>query len=454
MSLLRVRGRTKAEDNDGRGAGRITLGYLTLGIALVIALEVALAQSESSGVRVAGNLGFLAATGAILMVLTRRELTRRRNAEQRIENAQRLEALGRLAGGVAHDFNNLLTVIIGFSELVQRRLPEDDPSRDDLAAVLRSGEKARSLVDQLLTLSNRGVTNPVVLDPNETIASLSEVLRRVLGSDIDLDIATSDAGKVLVDPTQLGQILLNLVVNAGDAITDRGRVTIATVPGSMSTGKPAVIIGVSDTGRGMDPETTQRCFEPFFTARADGKGTGLGLAIVFGAVTQAGGEISVASSPGQGSTFTIRLPRTEAPAVVDLRATDAPGSARVLLVDDDEAVRTFAGQVLEDDGYLVTQTASAEAALEIIARDGPPDLVITDVVMPGIGGLELAERLARQAPLTPVLLISGFVDDLALRNTGASAGLPLLPKPFRAADLLDAASDALRGGRRAYGSNR
>jgi signal transduction histidine kinase/ActR/RegA family two-component response regulator len=438
-----MRGRSSADDNDARGAGRIALGYLLIGIAVLVTAEIALAGSESIQLRIAAHLAFLAVTGAVLMGLARRELRQRRHTEQRVENAQRLEALGRLAGGVAHDFNNLLTVMLGYSELVQGRLPAGDPSREDLDAVLRAGEKARSLVDQLLTLSNRGVTNPVVIDPNDTITSLSEVLRRVVGDDVELELDAGQGGRVLIDPAQLGQILLNLVVNAGDAMDGAGHVRIATMPGVMSTGRPAVVIAVTDDGRGMDSETARRCFEPFFTSRRDAGGTGLGLAIVYGAVTQADGEISVASAPGQGTTFTLRLPRAEGRSVVDVRVDAPEGSQTVLLVDDDEAVRTFAERVLAGGGYHVMTASSVAEAFEAISDRGVPDLVVTDVVMPGEGGLVLADRLAIMAPSVPVLLISGFVDDPELRRAGPSADLPLLPKPFHPTDLLRAVADAL-----------
>lgn len=447
--------RPSARDGDADGAGRITLVFLGLGLVVLVITEAILASTDTTAIRIAARLFFLASVGTALMYALRRELRRRRLAEERLEHAQRLEAIGRLAGGLAHDFNNLLTVINGFTDLVLRRLPEDDPSRADLEAVRRSGEQAGALVDQLLTLSRHRVVKPEVIDPNDTVLSLSDVLGRLLGRDVELEVMTTHVGRVLIDPSQLGQVLLNLVVNARDAMVDGGKLTIATNVGAFGDGRRAVVLTVTDTGRGMDVETARRCFDPFFSTRPRGEGTGLGLATVYAVVAQAGGEITVASAPDQGATFTIRLPQVQ-DAVVDIRGPlEGPtGDATVLLVDDEEPVRAFARAVLAEHGYKVREAASGPDALSVLAQQGAPDLLVTDVVMPGMGGLDLARRVGEMAPDVPVLFISGYVDDAALREE-ASQGAALLPKPFLSGDLLSAVDDALnRRPRHAQGSNR
>jgi signal transduction histidine kinase len=443
--------RPSARDDED-GAGRITLGFLLVGLGLILVTEILLIDSDSDQLRISVRLLFLAVMGMVLLVLLRRELRRRRLAEERLEHAQRLEALGRLAGGLAHDFNNLLTVINGFTDVVMRRLPEDDPSRADLDAVRRAGEQAGSLVDQLLTLSRHRVVRPELVDPNQCVRELTSVLHRILGSDIELDVRTVPVGRVLIDPSQLCQVLLNLVVNARDAMTDGGRVSIATQVGAFGDGQRAVVLTVSDNGPGMDAETAKRCFDPFFSTRPTGEGTGLGLATVHAVVTQAGGEATVATAPGKGATFTFRFPQAslpvvDAPPVTGRAEEDEPV---VLLVDDEDAVRTFAGSVLRSEGYDVLDAASGVEALALIDEHGCPDLLITDVVMPGMGGVELARRVKERSPATAVLFISGYVDDPELR---ASVGpdRPLLSKPFLAGKLVAEVDRLLPA---AQGSNR
>jgi two-component system cell cycle sensor histidine kinase/response regulator CckA len=447
--------RVTGRDRDAEDAGRITLVYLLVGIAVLVVTEVVLAAHESPELRIGLRLLFLALTGSALMLLIRRELTGRRRAEEQLEHGERLDAIGRLAGGVAHDFNNLLTVINGFTELALRRLPHEDPSRSDLEAVRRAGAQASELVDQLLTLSRHRIRHAAVVDPNETLRSLRGVLERTLGERAALEISTSSAGRVLIDPSHLGQVLLNLAANARDAMADGGRMTVATHQGRLVDGRRAVVLTVTDTGSGMDAETARRCFEPFFSTRPRGEGAGLGLATVFAIVAQADGEVTVASAPGRGTTFTIRLPQAHG-AVIDLREEGAPRprSARVLLVDDESAVRSFAVAVLSEHGYDVWQAASGAAALALLADEGAPDLLVTDVVMPGMGGVELARRVGELAPDVPVLFISGYVDDPALRER-ARRGAPVLAKPFLSADLADAVDRALSTSRSpAQGSNR
>ncbi len=360
---------------------------------------------------------------------------------QEVSRSERLESLGRLAGGVAHDFNNLLTVILGYSDIVLRRLPEDSQDRADLEAVRRAGEQARDLTDQLLTVSKRRVVQAEPVDPNDVVESIGQVLRRLVGTDIDLLTVTNEVERVMIDRAQLEQVLLNLVVNARDAMPDGGRLTLSTEAAAMpSGGRAATVICVSDTGVGMDEDTLAHCFEPFFTTKSGHDGTGLGLATVYGVVSQAGGEVVIDSAPGRGTTFRVHLPAL-APTTGEPEAVET-GPARILLVDDEADVRGLTRRRLEAEGFTVIEAGSGAEALALLGDGGEVDLLLTDVVMPGMTGPELARRVDERLPGLPVLYISGFAEDPAIQDADV-ADLRFLAKPFEAHQLRAAVQGAL-----------
>jgi len=355
-----------------------------------------------------------------------RDITERRELEAQLRQAQKMEAVGRLAGGIAHDFNNLLTAIGGYSMLLLDRLGPDDPLREDIEEIAKAGELAAALTQQLLVFSRRQVLAPRVLDLNEVVTDVETLLRRLIRDDVTLVTRlTSQPLPVSADPGQLSQVIVNLVVNAEAAMPRGGRLTIETDAVELNGSSPHApgphaLLSVSDTGVGMDDETKARIFEPFFTTKQRGQGTGLGLATVFGIVEQSGGHVSVSSEPGRGTTFRIHLPRVE-PAPVERRppveAVQAPaGEESVLLVEDDEAVRRLARDVLRLRGYAVTEARDGEEAVRIAEGWAEPlDLLITDLVMPGISGRELAARLVSRWPGLRVLFISGYTDDAIFR---------------------------------------
>ncbi len=370
-----------------------------------------------------------------------RDLTQRRRLEADLRQAQKMEAIGRLAGGVAHDFNNLLTVINGNAEVLRSRLTRMDASLAD--EIVRAGEQAATLTRQLLTFSRKEVVSPQVLSPNDTISSLRKMLGRLIGARIEL-IADLDefAGTIRIDPGQLEQVLVNLAINARDAMPNGGSLTIRT------RSQPCVIrIEVVDTGTGMDAATKAKAFEPFFTTKAAGEGTGLGLATVKSIVEQAGGTISVQSERGGGCTFTVEFPcADEAPtSPVPLPATPPPANREViLLVEDEPAVQLLERRVLEMGRYEVIVASSGEEALQLL--DGFPgqiDLLVTDVVMPGMSGRELAEAVSIRRPGLPALFLSGYTPDEVLKEGIRAEGRHFLQKPFTPSALLGKVRDVL-----------
>ncbi|MBN9122644.1 MAG: PAS domain S-box protein [Planctomycetes bacterium] len=377
-------------------------------------------------------------------VVVARDMTDRRKLEDQFRQAQKLEAVGRLAGGVAHDFNNLLTVINGYSDVLLNALPAADPHREALAAVRDAGERAAGLTNQLLAFSRKAIVEPRVLDLNEVIDQLARLLRRLVGEDVILATALAPGlHRVKADPTQLEQIILNLAVNARDAMPRGGRLTIETrnvrlreVDAAMYADLPSghyVQLAVSDTGTGMTDAVKARVFEPFFTTKEQGKGTGLGLAMVYGAVKTHGGHVSVYSELNVGSTFKILLPATfEAVAPRSGEVRLAPrGSETILLAEDDDTVRKFARLALEAQGYAVLDGGSGADALRTAADyRGPIHLLVTDVVMPGVGGRELADTLRTRHPGLKVLYVSGYTDDAIVRHGIVEATDAFLQKPF------------------------
>ncbi|PYP56387.1 MAG: hybrid sensor histidine kinase/response regulator [Gemmatimonadetes bacterium] len=374
-----------------------------------------------------------------------RDVTDQRRLQQQVLQSQKLEAVGRLAGGIAHDFNNLLTVITSYSDLLLEDLSPGDPKRDDLEQVRKAADGAAALTRQLLAFSRQQVVEPRVVSLNTVVEGLQKILRRVIGEDVELTTTLApDLGAVRADVGQLEQVLMNLAVNARDAMPTGGRLTIETAnvehdPDYARDHDAAAVrrfamLAVSDTGCGMDDATKAKIFEPFFTTKEPGKGTGLGLATVYGIVQQAGGFIWVYSEPGHGTSFKIYLPQVDATAEVAAAATGARapgGTETVLLVEDAAAVRAVTKQVLERHGYAVLEAPGGEAAVRLAQRHrGPIHLLLTDVVMPRVSGRELAEQLARVRPDTRVLYASGYTDDSVVRHGILESGTAYLQKPF------------------------
>jgi PAS domain S-box-containing protein len=359
------------------------------------------------------------------------DITERIELQAQFLQAQKMESVGRLAGGVAHDFNNMLTVINGYAELTKMQLREGDPLREPLEKISRAGIRAASLTQRLLAFSRKLILQPKVLNLNGAVAEMQSMLQRLIGEDVSLEfVPGEDLGSVKADPGQMEQVLMNLAVNGRDAMPTGGMLTIATrnaeldeahakhhpsvVPG------PHVMVSVTDTGVGMDEATQARIFEPFFTTKAEGQGTGLGLSTVYGIVKQSGGSIWVYSELGRGTTFKIYLPRVaevpdEAPPVRS--ATLARGTETILIVEDDDALRDLAKRILRSAGYTVLTAGNGGEALLLLERhDGPLHLMFTDVVMPGMSGRDLAARLADLRPQMKVLYTSGYTDDAILRH--------------------------------------
>ena len=387
------------------------------------------------------------------------EIAERERAEARLLQAQKMEAIGQLTGGIAHDFNNLLTAVIGSLDLLLRRT-EDQKIRRLASMALQAGERGATLTAQLLSFSRRQHLSPVPVEPNRVVTSMADLLARSIGATVavKLDLA-DDLWRAMVDPTQLEVVLLNLVINARDAMPQGGSVTIATrnlarVPDALTaelTPGEYVTIAVADTGEGMTPAVLARAFEPFFTTKGQGKGTGLGLAQVYGFVRQSGGTVRIVTNPGRGpeqdpgrgTVITLYLPRTKAvadPVAID-RLTAAPGARqRILVVDDDNDVRGVAAQMVEELGYQVVAAACGAEALEHLAG-GAFDLILTDVVMPGMSGVELARRVRAVTPAMPLLFASGYADVATFGEELAAE--TVLKKPYRIGEVAARIGDAL-----------
>ncbi|MFQ5694499.1 MAG: PAS domain S-box protein [Terriglobia bacterium] len=376
-------------------------------------------------------------------------VTERRQLERQLWQAQKMEAVGRLAGGIAHDFNNLLTVIRGHNELLLDAAPADAPQRQGCEEVLSAVDRAAKLTQQLLAFSRRQVVQPQVLDLNAIITDIEKMLRRLIREDVELVTRLgTELGRVKTDPTQCEQIIMNLAINARDAMPRGGRLTIETANVELdepyvrrhAAGQPGsyVLLAVSDTGVGMDKETQAQVFEPFFTTKQKGKGTGLGLATVYGIVKQSDGYIWVYSEPGQGTTFKIYLPRVEqevlaasGPAAFKVQRHPERGSETIMLVEDETGVRSLARRFLEESGYTVLLARDAAEALLVVERySAPVHLLLTDVIMPGASGRDLARCLRAHRPEMKVLFISGYTGDTIAHRRLLQAGDALLQKPF------------------------
>jgi signal transduction histidine kinase/CheY-like chemotaxis protein len=402
--------------------------------------DVRITPVQSGGERITG------------FVVLLRDVTDHRRLEEDLRQAQKMESVGKLAGGIAHDFNNLLTAIIGYAALAEAELAPGTPAREWLEQIRRSGERAAALTSQLLAFGRRQTLRPVDLDLNVVVDDLQKMLRRLIGERIELVVQLApDLARVRADRSQVEQVIVNLVVNARDAMPRGGCLTIHTLnaPG------PFASLTVEDTGEGIAPEILERIFEPFFTTKPVGRGTGLGLATVYGIVKQSGGDIQVQSAPAQGARFTVLLPivasSTDAAGTAgtdladDVATTAAASGATVLVVEDDPGVRAFTSQVLRDGGSTVFEAANAAEALAIAARESRPlDLLLTDVVLPGIDGCDLAARLRALRPGLRVLFMSGYTPEEIAATAALASGDLLLKKPFLPGALRERVAHVLR----------
>jgi len=379
------------------------------------------------------------------------EMDRRRQLEDQLVQAQKMEAVGRLAGGVAHDFNNLLTAILGYNEMLSAEVRGQPDLSEYTEEVARAAQRASALTGQLLAFSRRQVLRPRVVDLNRLVGQTEKMLRRIIGEDIEFESRLAPGlHAVRVDPAHIDQVILNLAVNSRDAMPGGGRLTVETAnvelteeyAGTHMGVKPGqyVMLAVSDTGSGMDAATRARLFEPFFTTKEKGKGTGLGLSIVYGIVKQNGGEILVYSEPRKGTAFKIYLPAVfepaESPAEDTAGTEERPAAETVLIVEDEDQVRTLARTMLERRGYRILEARSGDEALRIAREfDGRIDLVLTDVVMPRMSGQELAEAISAERGGVRVLFMSGYTDNGIVHQGALAPGTPYIQKPFTSAGL-------------------
>jgi signal transduction histidine kinase len=383
--------------------------------------------------------------------------------QEQLLQAQKMEAVGKLAGGIAHDFNNLLTAIKGYTELLLRHSNREDPSHGDLMGIKKASDQAARLTRQLLAFSRKQVLQPRIINLNEIILKMQEMLQRMIGEDIELLVnLQEDLHSVRADPGQIEQIILNLAVNARDAMGEGGTLALQTANVAVGKRKPRSIsaldsgdycvLNVRDTGSGMSRETRRRLFEPFFTTKDTGKGTGLGLATVYGIVRQSNGTIFVDSEPGEGTAFTIYLPRedgkSEPSSLQAAPKEKLQGSERILLVEDEDMVRQLAERVLREYGYSVLVSSCGTEALEIVARQSEPiDLLVTDVIMPGgMNGKQLADRIVKSRPGMKILYISGYADGGIFSKAEQDAQIHLLEKPFSPVVLVQKVRELLDGG--------
>jgi PAS domain S-box-containing protein len=393
------------------------------------------------------------------LVIVNRDITNRKQLEEQFRQVQKMEAVGRLSGGVAHDFNNMLGVIIGYGEIVQEGLDANDPLRSNVDEILKAGHRAASLTRQLLAFSRQQVLDPRVLDLNSVVKDMEKMLRRLIGEDVelrtDLDAALA---RIRADESQIEQVILNLAINARDAMPQGGKLALITANFQMDENfvrrypfpvpvGDYILLKVSDTGSGMDARTKARIFEPFFTTKEKGKGTGLGLSMVYGIVKQSNGYIDVSSEVGAGTSFDIYLPKVDQAVDPSTSTTTNPslrGSEGILLVEDDPSLRVLAVHMLESCGYRVLEASSGAAALEISRQQNVHiHLLLTDVVMPGMSGRVLAEQIIAQSPHLVVLYMSGYTGQTVGAHGVLAEGSYFLPKPFTREALARKVRDVL-----------
>jgi two-component system, cell cycle sensor histidine kinase and response regulator CckA len=415
-----------------------------------IIVELELCRQDGSTVWVEAKTTFLRDTEGrpVGLLGVTRDITVRRKLEDQLRQAQKMEVVGRLAGGVAHDFNNLLTAILGYSELLLDFLAEHDPLRQDVAEIKKAGERGALLTRQLLAFSRRQILQPKLLDLNLVLENMGNILKRVIGEDIELSLqAGRNLGRVMADPGQIEQVVMNLAVNARDAMPQGGKLTLETANITLDAAyvrlhakvQPGayVMLAVTDNGCGMSAETRRCIFEPFFTTKEVGKGTGLGLSTVYGIITQSGGYIWVYSEPGRGATFKIYLPQDEAAQDAampgQLTIDSHRGQETVLLVEDEDVVRQIAQRILQRSGYTVLAARNGQEALKVCAQH--PDLIhllLTDLVMPNMNGMELAKQAAVLRPSLKVLFMSGYAENAVVNHIAGDQGAVYIQKPFEA----------------------
>jgi two-component system, cell cycle sensor histidine kinase and response regulator CckA len=409
---------------------------------------------ESTASAVRNNNG-----GFEKLIVVNRDITKRKDLEKQLLLSQKLEAIGRLSGGVAHDFNNLLGVILGYSEELQKRIPPEDPYREAVDEIQNAGKRAASLTQQLLAFSKRQVFDSQILDLNSIVVEASKMLERLIGEDITLEVVTTQQiGAVKADRCQIERVILNLAVNAREAMPKGGRIRIELADAQLDETSPTlhrcdapgpyVMMRVSDTGCGMDTELQSHIFEPFFTTKD--QGTGLGLATVYGVIKQSGGYLSVDSTPGKGTTFNVYLPRVseiqDNIQGIEPSGNIIPECRTVLLVEDERALRKLTRKMLTEIGLTVLEADSALQAIEIAkVTETPINLLLTDVIMPGMSGCVLADILSPQRPEMRVLYMSGYPDGEIARHGVAGPGTPILRKPFTRDDLARVLEDMTIG---------
>lgn len=421
----------------------VIVGSLAVLAALVI---ITLGMAQAALRRANDELSERAEALAQSNELLAEQIEERAKAEDQLRQSHKMQALGQLTGGIAHDFNNLLTVIQGSADILSRDELADDRRKRFARAIVQAAENAAVLTSQLLAFARRQPLKPELVNLSELVAGMTDLLDRTMGERIIIETSLGGSCPVTVDKNQLQSAILNVASNARDAMPDGGTLRIRVSVIRSEAGEPMSAVAISDSGIGMEAETASRIFEPFFTTKRTGQGTGLGLSQVYGFATQSGGDVIVDSELGKGTTVTILLPCSEAPMTFGAKTGEVPvpnqPRAEILVVEDNEEVGHFAETLLSELGHSVTLATSGEEALEL-ARSNDYDVVFSDVVMPGMGGLRLAEQLAEEKPELPVILATGYSQEIAQSGSG---GRPVILKPYRLATLSQALVDAMQGG--------
>jgi PAS domain S-box-containing protein len=415
-----------------------------------IGMDLAGRRKDGSEVPVEVSLSYVEIDEGTFAIAFVSDISQRKYLEEQLLHAQKMEAVGRLAGGVAHDFNNMLTVISGYNRMILDELSTMDPLRGYAEEILKAADRAAALTNQLLAFSRRQIMQPRVINVNAVLILTQKMLRRLIGEDVDLVLNLGvNVGNIKADPGHVEQAIVNLAVNARDAMPLGGSLTIETADVVLDETyarthlgvKPGefTMIAVSDTGHGMDAETRRHIFEPFFTTKEKGKGTGLGLATVYGMIKQTGGDIWVYSEPGHGSTFKLYFPRVSEPlseGAGDAAPARHSGGETILVVEDEKAVRELTVRILQQLGYTILTASSGAEALELCrTHGGHIDLLLTDVVMPNMSGRQLADQMRASRPKTKILFLSGYTENTVVHHGVLDAGVDFLPKPFSRENL-------------------